>query len=204
MLSKIRLATGRTSTLECSALVEVEYLETPKLPQGCAKDVLFRDRVGGDQQMTSAYSSPEDSRSSLTRDLASSDVDDEPLLNPITSTSSIIHLSPDGKDGDSASYPLNVEGLQGHGFFPVVASISFADILKRGILSKEVVEPGTCGAHQLPITDVDRLEVLGDSFCREGIVESHASGFAINSLEVLMETEQLGLPVLNRQLGHSY
>ncbi|GMH16985.1 hypothetical protein Nepgr_018826 [Nepenthes gracilis] len=85
----------------------------------------------------------------LVWDLASSDVVDERLINPITATSSIAHLSSDGKEtrGDIAFSLLNVECLQGYGISARGASISFVDILKRGIHSKEVDEPDTCGAH---------------------------------------------------------
>ncbi|GMH06225.1 hypothetical protein Nepgr_008065 [Nepenthes gracilis] len=144
----------------------------------------------------------------LVWDLASSDVVDELLINPITTTSSIIHLSPDGKEalGDIVFSPLNVEGLQGYDISTDVTSISFADILKHGIHSKEVDEPGTCGAHQLPITDADHLKVLGGSFCHEGNVGSPTSGFALNTLKVFLEMEQLSLPILitSPRLCHSY
>ncbi|GMH28963.1 hypothetical protein Nepgr_030806 [Nepenthes gracilis] len=118
----------------------------------------------------------EDSRSSSTKDLAFSDVVDELLMNPITVTSSIIYLSPDGKEAlrDKTLSPLTVAGLQGYRVSVGVAIVSYADIMKRGIHLKEVDEPGTCGA--------------------------------VTGLEVFRETEQLGLPGLNPQprLGPSY
>ncbi|GMH17697.1 hypothetical protein Nepgr_019538 [Nepenthes gracilis] len=85
--------------------------------------------------------------------------------------------------------PTNVEGLQGYDVSAGVNSISYADISKHGSHSKEVDERGTCGAHQLPNTDVDRLGVLGGSFYHEGNVGSHALGFALSSLEFFPETE---------------
>ncbi|GMG99261.1 hypothetical protein Nepgr_001101 [Nepenthes gracilis] len=183
--------------LECSVLVEVEYAWKPG-------SYLVLPDFGA----APACSSPEDSWSSPTMDLASSDVVDEPLINLITATSSIVHFSPDGKEafGDIAFSPLNMAGLQGYSVSAGVASISYADILKRGSHSKEVDELDTCGAYQLPITDVDRLEVLGGSFCQEGNVGCPALGFALCSLEVFPETEQFDSSILNRQpkLGHSY
>ncbi|GMH24443.1 hypothetical protein Nepgr_026286 [Nepenthes gracilis] len=190
-----------------------------EVPKGCDKDVLFRDRVGGDQQLVSGlvggrlelrspYSSPVDSRSSPTGDLAPSEVVDGRFLNPITTTSSIAHLSPDGKETheDIAFSPLNVEDLQGYGVSASGASISFMDILKRGIHLKDVDEPGTCGVHQLPITYTDCLEVVGCSSCYGRNVGSPSSGFAGSTLEGVPEMEQLDSPILNRQprLGDPY
>ncbi|GMH14076.1 hypothetical protein Nepgr_015917 [Nepenthes gracilis] len=213
------------SDIQCADSTRVPDASPPDAPreiQGNVKDVLFRDWVGGEQQMTSglagaglepgsypvppdfgaglACSSLEDSRSSLTRDLVSSDVVDEPLINPITPTSSIVHFSPDGKEafGDIAFSPLILKGLQRYRVSVGVASISYADILKRGSHSKEVDELGTCGAHELPITDANCLEVLGCSFCHEGNVGSLASGFALCSLKFFSEIEQLSSLVLNR------
>ncbi|GMH29841.1 hypothetical protein Nepgr_031684 [Nepenthes gracilis] len=132
-----------------------------------------------------ACSSPEAPWSSHTRDLASYYIDDEALLNPITATSGNVSLSPGGKDSENASSPLNVEGKQGDCDAATIASISSADFLKRGILSKEVFEPGTCEAPKLPITDANCLDVLGGSYCHEGTMESFASRVATNSLEAL-------------------
>ncbi|GMH09801.1 hypothetical protein Nepgr_011642 [Nepenthes gracilis] len=150
---------GNLPPASLSGTVNIEKLAV-EVPKGCDKDVLFRDRVEGDQQLVSnlvgaglelgsSYSFPVDSRSSPTRDLASSDVVDGRLINPITTASSIAHLSPDGKEthGDIAFSPVNVEGLQGYVISAGGASISFVDILKHGIHSKDVDEPGTCGAH---------------------------------------------------------
>ncbi|GMH11616.1 hypothetical protein Nepgr_013457 [Nepenthes gracilis] len=61
--------------------------------------------------------------------------------------------------------PLTIVGSHGYGGSTGDASISFAYVLKRGILSMEVDVSGACGAQQLPFTDSERLDVLCGSPC---------------------------------------
>ncbi|GMH02081.1 hypothetical protein Nepgr_003920 [Nepenthes gracilis] len=172
------------------------------------------DQVGGDQQLASGLvgasldqgsscSYHVDSQSSPSRDLASSDGVDEWLINPTPTISSFAHLSPVGHDtrDNIALSPLIVEGSLGYGGFAGDASISFEYVLKRGILSMEVDVFGACGAQQLPFTDTDHLEVPSGSPCYGRNVGSLASGFAVSTLEVCLETEQPNSPVMNCQPG---
>ncbi|GMH15469.1 hypothetical protein Nepgr_017310 [Nepenthes gracilis] len=72
-------------------------------------------------------------------------------------------------------------------------TVSYADIMKRGIKSNEADEPGTCAAPMSfrPISDADCLDALGRSSCLEEAVGSPALGTAPNPLENFMEAKQL-------------
>ncbi|GMH03365.1 hypothetical protein Nepgr_005204 [Nepenthes gracilis] len=187
------MPTERSSALVNSTLVEVE------------------DRVGGDQKLVSGLvdasldqgcscSQHVDSLSSPSRDLASSDGVDERLINPTPTISSFAHLFRVGQVSrdNSALSPLTVEGSQGYGGSDGDASISFAYVLKRGILSMEVDVSGACGVQLLTFTDTDSSPMEPTFERSEG---SLASGFAGNTLEVCSETEHPNSPVMNCQLG---
>ncbi|GMH21308.1 hypothetical protein Nepgr_023150 [Nepenthes gracilis] len=182
--------------------------ESPKV---CDMEVSFSDRVGGDQKLVSGLvdasldqgcscSQHVDSLPSPSRDLVSSDGVDERLINPTPAISSIAHLSPVGQVSrdNSALSPLIVDGLQGYGGSDGEASISFAYVLKRGILSMDVDVSGARGVQKPTFTDMDSSPVepsLGRN------VGSLVSGFVGNTLEVCSETEHPNLLVLNCQPG---
>ncbi|GMH14577.1 hypothetical protein Nepgr_016418 [Nepenthes gracilis] len=174
-------------------------------------EVSFSDRVGGDQKLVSGLvdasldqgcscSQHVDSLSSPSRDLVSSDGFVEQLINPTAAISSIAHLSPVGqvsRDNSTLS-PLIVDGSQGYGGSDGEASISFAYVLKHGILSMDVDVSVTRGVQKPTFTDMDNSPVelsLGRN------VGSLVSGFASNTLKVCSETEHPNLLVLNCHPG---